>query len=1362
MLRDIPPGSRLGRYEIKSQIGVGGMGEVYLAQDTNLRRPVALKLLLARFTQDEDRLRRFEQEACAASALNHPNILTIYEVGSENDVRFIVTEFIDGVTLRYQMGHAPMRLGQALDIAAQAAAALATAHDAGIVHRDIKPENIMVRNDGYIKLLDFGLVKLTENSTAQQRLAGEPSTMIDTDPGILMGTVKYMSPEQARGFEVDGRTDIWSLGVVLYEMLTGRLPFNGASTTDILVSILQHAHSPLSLYATGIPAELDRIIALALAKQPEDRYQTSREFASDLKALWQELEFKAKYASLSHLERSGQEKVAGDDAGLETQLPRPTAVASSKKDLPRAGQSGKRRRSRKAIDSLAILPLVNVSDDESTEYFSDGITESIINNLSQLPRLRVMARSTVFRYRGEEVDPQEVGRELNVRAVMTGRVFHLDDNLIIKAELVDANDGSHLWGEQYNRKMADIFSVQQEISREISEKLRFKLTGEEQKRLARRATENPQAYQFYLRGRYCWNKRTPEGFKQSIEHFEEAIEIDPAYAAAYAGLADSYNMLGTYSALAPREAFPKAKAAAIRALEIDDMLAEAHTSLAYVENSYDWDWTGAELEFKRAIELNPSYATAHYWYAITHLTAMGKLNEAKAELTQARELDPLSLIIGTNLGWLSYFARQYDRAIEQYKKTIELDANFSVAYYKLGQAYERKNLREEAIAQYRKALTLSGSSPGIMSALGHACAQSGKQDEARHVLGELIEMSKQRYVSPYFMAEVYRGLGELEQTFEWLEKAVADRSDWLVWIGVEPAFDDLRSDSRFLSLLRRIGLASTQAQPVLNISVQSLEQLSNTTGESESPVNVAPSAHIPADIAPPSDVADDAANIVAGAVAAIRSHNAETIEIEGPSLPVENSRKRAPRPARKRSSRKAIDSLAILPLTNASADATAEYLSDGITESIINTLSRLPKLRVMARSTVFRYRNRDADPQEVGRELGVRAVLTGRVLQVSGKLIIRVELVNVADGTHLWGEQYDRDHADIFEIQEEIAREISDNLRISLTPEEKKQLARRHTENPEAYRLYLKGRYHWSKYTKEGIKKGIEFFNQAIELDPSYALAHAGLADSYYRLSNLHIPAMEAMPIAKAAAARALELDDTLADAHTSAALIQFYFDWNWHGAEKSYRRAIEISPNNATAHQRYSMFLMYMGRFDESLTELERAIELDPLSLQINMNFGTLFLFWRRYELAVEHYRKTLEMEPDYYPARFGVGWVCNGTGKFTEAVTEFQKALQLNDTAELKAGLGYAYGMVGKREEAEKAFAELQEFSRDNHVAPHLMAEICLSLNDPAQALDWLEKSYQGRDEWVVSLHVNPVYDSLRSEPRFIDMMRRLNFPH
>ncbi|HYY56400.1 MAG TPA: protein kinase [Pyrinomonadaceae bacterium] len=802
-------GTRLGRYEIRSPIGKGGMGEVYLAQDSQLERTVALKILPAEVASDQQRMHRFVREGKATAALSHPNIAHIYEIGEADRMIFIAMEYVEGQTLRHYMRSARMSLDQALDIAVQVASALSEAHEAGIIHRDIKPENIMLRPDGYVKLLDFGLAKLIEKRGAATDTSDEaPTLLIHTNPGMLMGTVTYMSPEQARGLEVDGRTDIWSLGVVLYEMVAGCVPFTGKTTTDMLVSILEHRPRKLSRLVQEIPFDLDRIISKAIAKRRESRYKTARDFVAAIKALRQEMDFKAKLARSLNLDLQSADAVTQYDTRASAQ-PGHEPSASSK-SLVRTSLGPRRRRpSRKAIDSLAILPLVNASGEHETEYFSDGITESIINNLSHLPKLRVMARSTVFRYKDKEVDPLEVGRELNVRAVLTGRVLHLEDNLLIQTELVDAMDGSRLWGEQYNRKMTDIFIIQEEIAREISEKLRFRLTGEEQRQLAKRHTDNPEAYRLYLKGRYNWNKRTPEGFKKGIEHFKEAIDIDSGYALAYAGLADSYNMLGNYSELSPREAFPRAKTAAIKALRIDETLAEARASLAYAINGYDWDWTTAATEFKRAIELKPNYATAHYWYATTHLVAVGKLDEALSEIMQAKELDPLSLIINTNLGWIYYFARRYDDAIRHVRKALELDENFSVAYFKLGQIYERQGMYDEAIAQYRRATQLS-SNLWIMPGLGHALAMSGRRDEAHLILDELIALSKERYVSPYFIAEVYRGLGDIDKTFEWLEKAYEDRSDWLVWLGIEPALDGLRSDPRFIDLMRRVGLPQKQ------------------------------------------------------------------------------------------------------------------------------------------------------------------------------------------------------------------------------------------------------------------------------------------------------------------------------------------------------------------------------------------------------------------------------------------------------------------------------------------------------------------------------------------------------------------------
>jgi serine/threonine protein kinase/Flp pilus assembly protein TadD len=801
----IASGTRLGRYEIRSPIGKGGMGEVYLAQDTQLERTVALKLLPPDVAQDQQRMNRFVREAKATAALSHPNIAHIYEIGEADAVTFIAMEYVEGRTLRQYMKSAHIPLDEALDIALQVASALGEAHAAGIIHRDIKPENIMLRPDGYVKLLDFGLAKLVEKHPQEPHTLDEATTLlIQTNPGMLMGTVTYMSPEQARALEVDARTDIWSLGVVLYEMVAGQVPFPGQTTTDMLVSILEHRPRALSKAMPEIPIDLDRIITKAMAKRRESRYRSAMDFVAAIKSLRQEMEFKAKLARSLNLDARATEAITQYDT--KAMLPSGQELSAASKNTGRTSVSQRRRRPRrKAIDSLAILPLGNDSGEHDMEYLSDGITESIINNLSQLPKLRVMARATVFRYKGREVDPLQVGQELNVRAVLTGTVFHLNENLLIRTELVDTTDGSRLWGEQYNRQMTDIFAIQEEIAREISEKLRFKLTGEEQQQLAKRHTDNPEAYRLYLKGRYNWNKRTPEGFKLGIEYFKEAIDLDSGYALAYAGLADSYNMLGNYSELPPRDAFPRAKTAAIKALRIDETLAEARASLAYVMNGYDWDWKGAGEEFKRAIELKPNYATAHYWYATVHLAALGRLDEAISEMTEAKELDPLSLIINTNLGWIYYFARRYDDAVEQIHKALRIDENFNVAYFKLGQVYERQGRYEEAIAQYRRAMQLS-SNLWIMPGLAHALAMMGRRDEALRVLDELKAMSRERYVSPYFIAEVYRGLGEIDLTFEWLNKAYDDRSDWLVWLGVEPSLDGLRSDPRFTDLMRRVGL----------------------------------------------------------------------------------------------------------------------------------------------------------------------------------------------------------------------------------------------------------------------------------------------------------------------------------------------------------------------------------------------------------------------------------------------------------------------------------------------------------------------------------------------------------------------------
>jgi serine/threonine protein kinase/tetratricopeptide (TPR) repeat protein len=765
---------RVSHYQILGKLGAGGMGEVYLAEDTRLGRKVALKFLPASYQYDPERRARFRKEARAASALRSPNIAAIYDIGEHEGSSFIVMEYVEGETLSRRLMAGPLHPREVTEAAIQIADALDEAHSLGIIHRDIKSANVIVTPRGLVKVLDFGLAKITEQRAAADPDDGDLTMPLGqkTTHGLVLGTVHYMSPEQALGRTVDHRSDIFSLGVLVYELLTARLPFEGESSTEVINNILHQEPMSITRLNYGAPQELERIARKCMEKDRESRYQSARELVIDLR----------------NFQRDG-------DSGSAVKAP-PT----------RPMQPERKARARKAIDSLAILPLENASGDADAEYLSDGITESIINSLSHLPKLRVMARSTVFRYKGREVDPLAVAADLGVRAVLTGRVLQRGDKLVIKVELVDAADGAQLWGEQYNRQMADIFAVEEEISKEISDKLRLKLSGEQKKQLAKRHTESAAAYQQYLKGRYHWNKRTEEGLRKGIEHFQQAIDSDPAYALAYAGLADSYNILASYNSLAPAEAFPRAKRAATAALELDPALAEAHASLAFVILGYDWDYAGAEDEFKLAIRFNAGYATAHHWYALC-LAALGRWTEAAAEIKQAGELDPLSLAINTGAGWILYLGRQYERAIEQYQKALEMDPNFTLARRRLGHAYEALGRYDEAIAEFQKALGLFAGDIESLASLGHAYAKSGDRGRAERVLGELTEMSARRYVPAYMIAKIHTGLGDKHEAFGWLDKACEERYGLLVYSKVEPALDPLRDDARFESLARRLRLA---------------------------------------------------------------------------------------------------------------------------------------------------------------------------------------------------------------------------------------------------------------------------------------------------------------------------------------------------------------------------------------------------------------------------------------------------------------------------------------------------------------------------------------------------------------------------
>jgi len=788
----------ISHFRITERLGAGGMGVVYKAFDTRLDRPVALKFLPDHLTRDSQALERFRREARAASALNHPGICTIYDIGEQDGRAFIAMEFIDGETLRNHIYGKALPLEQTLKLGIQIAEALDAAHAEGIIHRDIKPANIFVTKRGQSKVLDFGLAKLVPKGIAEP--GNDPDAGLSDSSsiaGIISGTPAYMSPEQVRGDGLDPRTDIFSLGLILYEMSTGRQAFGAATPGMIIEAVLTRSPVPPRSINPEIPPRLEEIINKALNKKREERYQHAADIRDDLQRLERGCDSALAWKAAQEQTLPGLE-VAATPSHTTGAQKRPASTR-------RTGAARPKRVSKKPIDSLAVLPFENLSRDPEHEYLSDGITGSLINVLAAAPKLRVMAESTVFRYKGRSIDPQAVGSELNVRAVLTGRIMASGGSLRIGTELVDVATGSRLWGAQYHRTSGDIFAIQDEISQEISEKLRLKLTRADKKRLTKRRTDDPEAYRLYLKGRHHWNRWTEDGFYKAIEYFQQAIERDSTYALAHSGVADSYVLLGWNSYLPPKDTFPKAKTAAMRALRLDPDLGEARAPLAAVLWLNDWQWPEAKAEFERSIALNSAYPTSNHWHA-EYLMTMGRHDEAIARMKQSQELDPLSLIISVAIGWAYYMVRRHDDSMQQLRRTVELDPHYAVTYWILGLLLRTMGRLEEAIAQGEKGVTLSGGSPVMRAALAQTLAVAGEQTRARQILGELVQLSSQKYVSPYFLSGIYLGLGQHDRAIDYLEKAYEERSHWLLYLHIDPSMDSLRSNPGFQDLLRRVGL----------------------------------------------------------------------------------------------------------------------------------------------------------------------------------------------------------------------------------------------------------------------------------------------------------------------------------------------------------------------------------------------------------------------------------------------------------------------------------------------------------------------------------------------------------------------------
>lgn len=1333
-------GTVLGNYRIEREVGRGGMGAVYEAYraDGEFRLRVALKVV-KRGVDTDFVLRRFRNERQILAALDHPFITRLIDGGTTPDGRpYFVMEYIDGQTLYRHCDKKRLSINERLELFCRVCEAVEYAHGRQIIHRDLKPSNVFVTNDGQPRLLDFGIAKLLDPEMASD-------TLQPTATALRMMTVDYASPEQVRGEKVTYATDVYSLGVILFELLTGRRPYKlkSRSPHDVARAICDDEPVLPSVAIGSSDPDLASVkvnpsaSTLAGLFRPEneshlDRSEQLRGNIDNiiLKALQKDAS--ERYASVSAFRRDIESHLKGEAVAVEL----------SKTKYPKPGIDAEAGGKLVAVLPLSIMSPSSGNTDEA--YLTVGLADAIITRLTSVRKLTVRPTSSITRFNEHQINPFRAGIELGVEFVLDGRIRRFGDRLRVSLQLLDVKNVTAIWAGQFDENLVDVLELEDAIAEQVAAALIPQLTGEEKLKLSKRGTNNPKAYEAYLRGRFYWNQFTITSFGKAIEAFKQAVELDPEYALAYAGIADFYIWANIYGLIPASEYFENANAALDRALSIDDQLGEAYASLALVTNN-NFRPVESERLMLKAIDLAPHYPHVYEWYSAL-LVSSGRNSEGVQSVRKAEELDPLSLRTKTLVAWTTYQTGDYQAALEKAEEIISLDDAYPQGHLQRGNILIEIGRADEAVAEVERAMELMPGSALAQYYLCFALAAAGRRDEAIKLADEMEAAAATGYVKPMFLGLSRVAAGQLDKAFEQLNIAVDECDPWLVWLRTEPKLQPIRSDSRYAELVKRTTIDEGQMtdEPARGRTT------GGARGIHEAPTIPAPemqTGNLPASFVRRHRVKFAIAGIFGVLVAA--GYFAGFIEFS-----VNRGDRMVLRPI--------IPSraIAVLPFENATGDAANDYISDGMSDALINRLGTFPEIRTVTRASAFRYKAKQMDPQAIGRELGVDSVLAGTLTKKDDEFVINTQLISVSDGKRIFS-MYFADKADkILSLEGEMISLTIEKL--ELKADNRTSVAQKnYTENNEAFSLYLKGEFSRQKGTPAGTTESIDLYRAALSLDPNYALAYQGLALAYRSAPAYgSMTPQDAYPKAKDAAQRALSIDPTLNAAHVSLASVKATYDWDYEGAEREYKQAIQLGPNNAEGHYSYGNFLVAMGRVDEALTELRIAQQIDPLSLNIPTNIGWALYIAGRYDEAAVQIRQVITRDATFARAYMNMGEILQEQGKYDDAISSLLKAKELSKDPLADMALGHAYAVAGRKGEASKIAAELEERVRLKQVSPFLPAVIYAGLNEKDKSFYWLERAYQERSNWLTLIKVGRRLKNLHGDPRFDDLLKRVGF--